>query len=417
MNSRSGRPGDARTPPLPVLFALIGVAIAALSPFFALFLRSRGLRADRIGVVLACVALASLVAGPIWGHVADTALGRIRTLRLSALVSIVVVLAYAVLARGFWPLMLGAAVLWAAWAPVVPIGDALAVVRLGGEAIVEYGRIRLWSSIGYAIAIMLLGAVLEGVDLVVILPLFACAAAAVAVWSFAGPADRAEHVARSRLGAVGDVFRAAPRLAPMLAALLLVGVGTTAAWQFLPLRIVGSGGGPFLVGVAGGLGALVEVPVMRSTGALTTRLPLRAMYALGCTTFGSVFLIWSVVDNMVVVSLLGALEGVGFALTYTSMVIIIGRLVPVQLQATGQAVRSMVGSGAPILGALAGGFVYERLGPPALFVGAAGFVVIGAAIAWATLSEPPFAVRTMRAEVSTLEANPPPLGSGGAPPP
>lgn len=416
MNSRSGRPGDARTPSLPVLFALIGVAIAALSPFFALFLRSRGLRADRIGVVLACVALASLVAGPIWGHVADTALGRIRTLRLSALVSIVVVLAYAVLARGFWPLMLGAAVLWAAWAPVVPIGDALAVVRLGGEAIVEYGRIRLWSSIGYAIAIMLLGAVLEGVDLVVILPLFACAAAAVAVWSIVAPADPAEHVARSRLGAVGDVFRVAPRLAPMLVALLLVGVGTTAAWQFLSLRIVGSGGGPFLVGVAGGLGALVEVPVMRSTGALTARLPLRAMYVLGCLTFASVFLIWSVLDDVVVVSLLGALEGVGFALTYTSVVIIVGRLVPERLQATGQAVRSMVGSGAPILGALAGGFVYARLGPSVLFAGAAGLVAIGAVIAWATLSDAAFSVRRMRAEVPTIEANPP-LGSGGVPPP
>jgi len=400
-----------------VLFALIGVAIAALSPFFGLFLQSRGLRADRIGVVLACVALAGLVAGPIWGHVADTALGRVRTLRVSALASIVLALGYALLAHGFWFLMLGAAVLYAAWAPVVPIGDALAVVRLAGGALVEYGRIRSWSSIGYAVAIVLIGALLGGVDLVVILPLFACAAAAVAGWSFAGPADRAEHVARSRLGAVGDVFRVAPRLAPMLAALLLVGVGTTAAWQFLPLRIVGGGGGTFLVGVAGGLGALVEVPVMRSTGALTTRLPLRAMFVLGCATYGSVFLIWSVVDNMVVVSLLGALEGIGFALTYTSMVIIVGRLVPERLQATGQSVRSMVGSGAPILGALAGGFIYEHLGPATMFVGAAGLVAIGAAIAWATLSDPAFSLRTDRAETSTLEANPPPLGSGGAPPP
>jgi PPP family 3-phenylpropionic acid transporter len=407
-----------RAPSLRVLFALIGVAIASLLPFFSLFLRSRGLRADRIGFVLASVALAGLVAGPIWGHVADTALGRIRTLRLSALVSILVALGYALFARGFWPLLLGAAVLWTAWAPVVPIGDALAVVRLGGDALVEYGRIRLWSSIGYAVAIVLIGVVLEGVDLVVILPCFACAAGAIAAWSLMGPADRAEHVARSRLGAVGDVFRSTPRLTPLLAALLLVGVGTAAAWQFLPLRIVGSGGGPFLVGVAGGLGALVEVPVMRSTAALTTRLSLRAMYVLGCATYVSVFLVWSVADNVVVVSLLGALEGVGFALTYTSVVIIVGRLVPERLQATGQAVRLMVASGlAPILGALAGGIVFARLGPPTLFVCAAGLVVIGAAIAWAALSTSPFSARTIQTGVSPLEENPPPLGSGGVPPP
>ena len=76
---------------------------------------------------------------------------------------------------------------------------------------------------------------------------------------------------------------------------------------------------------------------MRSTATLTTRLSLRGAYALGCATY-VVFLVWSAVDNVVVVSLLGALEGVGFALTYTSVVIIVGRLVPRRLQATGQAV-------------------------------------------------------------------------------
>ena len=265
---------------------------------------------------------------------------------------------------------------------------------------------------------MLIGAVLEGVALVVILPLFACAAGALVAWSLAAPVDRPEHVAESRLGAVGDVFRSAPRLVPLLGALLLVGVGWAAAWQFLPLRIVGSGGGAFLVGVAGGLGALVEVPVMRSTATLTTRLSLRGAYALGCATYIVVFLVWSAVDNVVVVSLLGALEGVGFALTYTSVVIIVGRLVPRRLQATGQAVRLMVVSGlAPILGALVGGIVYEHLGPPTLFVGAAALVMVGTVISWTTLSLPPFSTRTSWAGASTLEENPPPLGSGGVPPP
>jgi MFS transporter, PPP family, 3-phenylpropionic acid transporter len=403
---------------LRLLFSLIGVAIAALLPFFALLLRSRGLRADEIGLVLASMALANLVMGPIWGHVADTGLGRIRTLRISALASIVAALAYALFARGFWSLLVGAAVLSTMWAPIVPLGDTLAVVRLGESALVQYGRIRLWSSIGYAAAIVVFGAVLEGVGLTAIMVFFACAAAAVATWSIVQPADRAEHVAQSRLGAVGDVFRAAPRLAPFLAALLLVGIGTTAAWQFLPLRIVGSGGGPFLVGVAGGLGAGVEVPVMLSTPGLTERLSLRAIYVLGCASYVLVFMIWSLADNAVLVSLLGALEGVGFALTYTSVVIIVGRLVPRRLQATGQAVRLMIASGlAPILGAIAGGVVYARIAPGALFVGSAGLVLIGAAIVWTTLSAPPFSIPAVPAEVVPMEELPPPLGSGGVPPP
>ena len=42
---------------------------------------------------------------------------------------------------------------------------------------------------------------------------------------------------------------------------------------------------------------------MRSTATLTTRLSLRGAYALGCATYIVVFLVWSAVDNVVVVSL------------------------------------------------------------------------------------------------------------------
>ena len=181
------------------------------------------------------------------GHVADTALGRIRTLRLSAFASIVVALALRALCGA--GLSFGAAVLWSAWAPVVSIGDALAVVRLGRarrvrtDTAVEQHRLRGRDRADRRGA--------RGRRPVVILPLFACAAGALVAWSLAAPVDRPEHVAESRLGAVGDVFRSAPRLVPLLGA-LLVGVGWAAAWQFLPLRIVGSGGGAFLVGVAGG---------------------------------------------------------------------------------------------------------------------------------------------------------------------
>jgi MFS transporter, PPP family, 3-phenylpropionic acid transporter len=411
------RPGHGGTGSLPWLFGTIGVAVAALLPFFALLLKSRGLPPDGIGIVLAMLALANLVVGPIWGHIADTRSGRIRAVRASAAASVIAGVAYALFAHGFPALLIGAALVSSAWAPIVPFGDALAVVRSGERTALEYGRIRLWSSAAYAVAIVAFGAALEVIPIGWTLVFFACAAGAIAVWAFLQRPDPAEHAAQSRLGAVGDVVRAAPRLAPFLAAVLLVSIGTTAAWQFLPLRIVGGGGGPFLVGVAGALGAGAEVPVMRSTSRLLARSSLRALYALGCVSYVVVFAIWSLADDALLVSLLGAIEGVGFAFTYTSVVIIVGRLVPERLQATGQAARSMIVTGlAPIIGAFGGGLVYGRLGPGALFAGSAGLVAAGAAIVWWTLSVPAFATPAVTLEAGRA-ALPPPPGSGPVAPP
>ena len=67
------------------LFALIGVCVAALSPFLALLLRDRGFDPSQIGVVFSAMAATWMVANPLWGHAADVWIGRVRALRIAAL--------------------------------------------------------------------------------------------------------------------------------------------------------------------------------------------------------------------------------------------------------------------------------------------------------------------------------------------
>lgn len=392
-----GRRGLRPEVSLRPLFALIGTAIAALLPFLPLLLLSRGMRPDQIGVVLASMALARLVANPVWGHIADVDLGRVRTLRVCTAGSLVMALLFAVLGHGFASALAMVSALAMCWTPVVPLGDALALAHLGAERLVEYGRIRQWSSIGYAIAVVLFGIFLRRIGYTAMLPIFAMMMAAIGAWAWLASPDRPAHEAKGgRFGSVGAAFRAAPRLAAFLAGVLLVGVGTSAAWLFLPLRIVGRGGGPFLVGLAGGIGAGIEVPVMRSSRSLSRRLPIRAIYAIGCLSYVGVFALWAVVPNPVVVAMLAIFEGIGFGLVYVAIVIVIGRLVPAALQATGQGLMQTVGAGlAPILGAFFGGLVYQHLGAPALFGGAAMLVAAGTTAVWLTLSPAPFSRRAV----------------------
>src|SRR5436190_19624066 len=65
------------------LFLTTGFAIAAFFPFLALYLRDfHGLDESQIGLVLACTAVARMLANPIWGHMADTRIGRLTALQL-----------------------------------------------------------------------------------------------------------------------------------------------------------------------------------------------------------------------------------------------------------------------------------------------------------------------------------------------
>ena len=65
------------------MFLLFGFAIAAFFPFLALYLEQHhGLDASQIGVVIAFSAAARMIANPLWGHYADTRLGRLTVLQV-----------------------------------------------------------------------------------------------------------------------------------------------------------------------------------------------------------------------------------------------------------------------------------------------------------------------------------------------
>ena len=66
------------------LFILFGVVIAAYFPFLSMFLDSKGLTAGQIGGVIAGMAVARVILSPMWGHLADTTIGRRRALQIGA---------------------------------------------------------------------------------------------------------------------------------------------------------------------------------------------------------------------------------------------------------------------------------------------------------------------------------------------
>jgi MFS family permease len=218
-----------------------------------------------------------------------------------------------------------------------------------------------------------------------------------------------------RLGAVGAVFREAPRFWGFLAATLLVWTGFNAAWNFISLKIASEGGGPLLIGLGTALGGLVEVPVMRNVARLHDGWGLRRVFALGCTIYAFGFLTWGLIDSPTIVSLLTVFEGAAFALLFTTGIGIIARLVPSTLYSSANSVAAMVGFGiAPIIGAGMGGILYDRAGTLVLYTFASALALGGAVIAWFALATPSLDEPAAEAAVG-LEAEPPPAPGEVAP--
>jgi PPP family 3-phenylpropionic acid transporter len=372
------------------VFLTIGLAVAAFFPFLALYLRdAHGLDESQIGLVLASMAAARMVANPVWGHLSDTRIGRLTALQIGLAGSAAA--AFLMNAAAALPaitlLMVVQAFFMDAEEPNI---DAIALEHLGEDRMSDYGRIRGWSSLTYASGCLLFGAILQRFGIRWAMPLYGISALLVLAWSTTVVRDRPRGLERhGRLGSLGAVFRHAPRFWGFLVAAVLVWTGFNAAWNFIGPRIEDQGGGPFLIGLGTALGGVVEVPVMRGSSRLQRRFGLRLVYMVGCIVYGLTFLLWGSVSDPTILSLLAVFEGIGFSLLFTTGVVLVGRLLPRSLYSTGNAVGQMVSFGiGPILGAGLGGFVYQHLGARTLYLSACVLALAAALVAWFALATP-----------------------------
>jgi PPP family 3-phenylpropionic acid transporter len=385
------RPSATPTVSIRVLFLLVGIALAAFFPFFALVLKSHGLDVQQIGLAIGVMALARIVANPIWGHAADTWTGRKRAMQLTGTAGAAAALTLFLTGSQANAVIAASAVLAVASGPFVSLGDAIALAHLGEERVGGYGRLRGWMSSGYAVANLGVGLLLQAIGADWALVVYAAASLAVALWLTTIPTDAPQHEGGGRFGSVGAVFRTSRRFPVYLIGWLVIGIAFTAAWSFLALRIESRGGGPLLVGLGAALGGAIEVPTFVLAARLTERRGLRLTFALGCLAYAAGFLLWGVVKDPIVLSLLFPFEGVGFALLFASGVVIVGRLVPQQLHATGQSISGVTWMGlAPIVGGPVGGWVYGAFGAVALYAGASFLCLAGGCIVWLTLADPAF---------------------------
>ena len=148
-------------------------------------------------------------------------------------------------------------------ATVAPNVDAIALEHLGQARMHEYGRIRAWESLSYAATCLAAGVLLQRAGIRWSMVVYAIGSLVMFAWSVVALApDRPEREAEhGRLGAVGAVFRAAPRFWVFL---LAFGGGAGYALTRLGSSDLVAAAGAIGIGWAAGAIAVLVVNKLRT---------------------------------------------------------------------------------------------------------------------------------------------------------
>ncbi len=341
---------------LGAFYAALFFTQGVLLPFWPVWLSTRGLSAGEIGVVLAAAQWIKIAGNPLAGIAADrSGMPRRVMLRLSAAALLGFLLFLP--ARSFAALALLSALTGGALSAVLPLGDNIALAAAtAGE--IDYGRVRLWGSLGFIAAALIAGRLIElaGADGVLYL-LIAAAAAVLAACT--GLVERTRRIAPRR--ALGAGIRRLPLLLFAAAAAIqgshavYYGFGTL-YWQHLGLA-------DGAIAALWAEGVVAEILLFYASAPLLRRLGPAGMLALGGAAGVLRWSFTGIATGLPALALLQLLHALTFAAAHLGVMHHLARVLPPEQAATGQALYSaVVGGLAQGLALLLAGALFAAFG-------------------------------------------------------
>jgi PPP family 3-phenylpropionic acid transporter len=354
-------------------FAYLGT----FAPFFGLYLESVGLTPLDIGVVLALPQVTRIVAPHLWSWLADRGNAPVRVVKLTGLAGTLVFLA--IFAGTKFALIF--AVVFAMtffWSAALPLMEATTLTHLGDET-ARYGRVRVWGSIGFIVAVVVVGHVLDYIALSAVPVLVLTTMVGMLACAWVVPEARVPHHEASP--PVGKLM-----LRPEVLALIAAGACMSAAhgpyYTFYSIYLVAEGYSKSATGWLWALGVICEIGVFawmpRLYRAFTLRQILVASFALAVLRF--LVIAW-LAHSFIALVFAQTLHAATFGSFHAASIGYVHKLFKGRLQARGQAIYGSIGFGVGgALGNLASGVLWESAGAAWTFTFAAACAGLGLAI-------------------------------------
>lgn len=341
------------------LFLFIYFSLGALYPLLSHYLKGIGMNGTQIGLIVSIGPIVALIAQPIWGLASDRTHRPREILGALLLLSLISSL-FLVNAGSFYPFLLLYALLHFFLSGAVPLTDGMALgymKRMG----TDFGKIRQWGAIGFAVATFVVGAVAEQWGTGIIFYVFALSQLVGFLFLRNLRNDKRETSPSLRKGVMG-LIRMPRFLLFLLSAFLIFGPMNSHNIYF-GLLFEQMGGDLKGVGLAFLLFAGSEAPVMKFSGVITRKMGLENTILLAGLISSMRWFWYSTSPTPTLVLTLFFIQGLSVGLYLSCAAQYVRENTPDSLRMTALSLYASMGLGLGSMASnLVGGIVYDRMG-------------------------------------------------------
>jgi MFS family permease len=356
------------------IFLFVYAAASVLLPFLALYYTQRGLSGAQIGLLAGIPPLMTMLGASVWGTLADATrrYKLVFLLVISGTIGSVVLIPWT---SAFVSLSLAVALHAFCFMSLVPLLDNSALEILGQRS-AQYGQIRLWGSLGWGLGAPLIGPLVEQWGL---------------QWSFYGhaalmliglliaiPLPVASKSSSDNFGRGLKHLLQDQRWYLFLLVIFIAGFGDALIRNYWFLYLKDLNTSSLLMGLSLTIGMVSELFVLFFSGQLLKKLGTQKLLILSVVAQAARLLGWSFITDPYAALSLQLFNGLTFGVLWLAGVAYAKEIAPAGLGATAQGVLSGVYFGfSSMVGALAGGFLYEQIGSWGMYRWGAVVMIIG----------------------------------------
>lgn len=350
--------------PLKMLLFSFHATNTIILSFLPLYLAYKGLNGTEIGWVLAVGPLASIFAQPFWGYMSD----KFKTVKKILLICVVGLLLFSTLffqMNSLLSILFMGAVFYFFTTPIGALGDSLAQRRANiiGKS---FGTIRMWGSVGFATASLIIGQLLSnyGVQYMIIPYLFFGFIALLVVFLIKDVKVESDPVKLKDV----KVLMKNKAFMFFLLSVVFLSISHRTNDSYIGLYIAELGGSEALVGLGWFVGVMTEALVFATAGFWFRKFHPLVFIMVAGLLYSIRWFIYGMADSPMFVISLQFLHGITFGMFYLAAFDYVTRLIPKLFQSTGHLVFYAVFFGVSgIVGSLAGGAIMDHFNGGTLY--------------------------------------------------
>ena len=355
--------------------------VVAMYIFLPLYLRHKDFSVTQIGLLMAISPMISIAAQPIWGFVSD----KYQTIKKVIILLLFIGLIFVTGLFFFNQIVQIAILMLFMYFFITPIPSFLESLSVdyAMHHNINYGNIRLWTSIGFGIASIVLGRVTNiiGIDKLIYLMLLFGGISLLVIFQLN---DKTSQVKATTIDheLLIKTFKN-KEILTFLLIVFLISFPLRLADSIFSLFITALGGTENHVGIAWAIIAISEVPMMLLIGRMLKKYDHLQLICFGGFVYAIRWLLYSIFPNVQLILVFQLLQPFSFVLFFVSGLQYMSKIVPKELMATGQMLYFAIYTGVSgILGNTLGGFLMDQISGQFVYQLAAVITLLGTIYAY-----------------------------------